>query len=253
MTMKQKMITIAIIPMLLVGLSSMGQNPARDLQDIVGERGSYAEMDLEKRGYVHIKTQKYDYDVYSNWWNPGKRKCVTYRLTDGVVVSVSDVPDIDCNKSSGSGYSSYSSHNHYSHHHSDYTHYDQRDRDMAFERGHNDGLYSKAYHNIYTDTSLKGAYSDGYNSGVNQRTSSTRYHSGRGGYHSHSRVDDIVGLSVDSAAERMGSRGFTEVNQFKAGGKTHRIYYNRETRQCVDVRSMHGKVGHVENSTRCNR
>jgi len=164
----------------LAFLISYGQTPSRGLQDLVGEKGSYAEMDLEKRGYVHIKTDKSGYDVYSSWWNPDRKKCVTYHLSDGRVRSVVDVPAADCNQSTG----------HSTHH---------------------------------------------------------------GGSHGYARTDDIVGLSVDSAAERMGSRGFKEVDQFKRDGKTHRIYYNRETRQCVDVRSMHGKVGHVQSSERCNK
>ena len=157
----------------LIGILTMsyGQNPSRDLQDLVGEKGNYAEMDLEKRGYVHIKTDKSGYDVYSSWWNSSKNKCVTYHLSDGKVKSVVDVPPADCNKSSS---------------------------------------------------------------------------------HGHSRTDDLVGLSVEVAAERMSSRGFVQVDKFKKDGKTHRIYFNRDTRQCVDLRSMHEKVGHVENSTRCN-
>ena len=242
-----------LIPVLGLTLTlSYAQNPARDLQDIVGERGSYAEMDLEKRGYVHIKTAKSGYDVYSSWWSPSQRKCVTYHLTDGNVRSVVDVPPFDCNKSSGAGYSN-DAYSHSSYHHSNSSHYSNRDHDMAFERGHTDALHNKSYHNIYGDADLKNAYSDGYQSGVNQRGYNTSHHSGRGGYQSHARVDDLVGLNVDSAAERMGSRGFTEVNQYKHDGKTHRVYYNSQTRQCVDVRAMHGKVGHVENSTRCNR
>ncbi len=251
--MKSNFLKMIVLLAIFLSVHAIAQNPARDLQNIVGEKGSYAEMDLEKQGYVHINTSKSGYDVYSNWWSPSKRKCVSYHLADGRILSVVDVPSSDCNKSSGAGYSSNSSYNHYSHHHNNNAHYSNQDHDQAFERGHSDGLYNKAYHNIYADVALKSAYSDGYQSGVNQRGSNTRYHSGRGGYQSHSRVDDLVGLPVDSAAEKMGSRGFTEVNQFKHDGKTHRIYYNKQTRQCIDVRAMHGKVGHVENSTRCNR
>lgn len=252
--MKNYVKNLAVLIFLFMTLGvTYGQTPSRDLQDIVGIKGSYAEMDLEKRGYIHIKTNKYGYDVYSSWWSQGQRKCVTYHLSDGVVQSVHDVPPADCNKSSGAGYGSQVSYRHNSYHHNNGSHYSNQDHDMAFERGHNDALHNKAYHNIYVDSDLKNAYSDGYQSGVNQRGYNTSYHSGRGGYSSHARVDDIVGLTVDSAAERMGSRGFTEVNQFKHDGKTHRIYYNRNTNQCVDLRSMHGKVGHVENSTRCNR
>jgi hypothetical protein len=239
---------------LLFGSLNMtyGQNSSRDLQGIVGLRGTDAEYQLESKGYVHIKTTESAYEAYSSWWNPSKKKCVTYHLSYGNVLSVSDVPPLDCNKSNNAGYSQSWSGNHNSYHHSNKTHYDNKDHDAAFERGHNDGIHNKAYHNIYADSYLKNAYSEGYQSGVDQRRYNTAHHSNRGGYHSHARVDDIVGLTVDSAAERMGSRGFTKVNQFKHDGKTHRIFYNRETRQCIDVRSMHGKVGHVENSTRCN-
>ena len=232
---------------------SYSQNPSRDLQDIVGERGSYAEMDLEKRGYVHIKTSKLGYDVYSSWWNPSKKKCVTYHLADGSVRSVTDVPAFDCNKSSGEGYSSNTSYNHYSHHHSNSTHYSNQDHDLAFERGHNDGLYNKAYHNVYSDSNMKSAYSDGYQSGVNQRTANTRYHSGRGGYQSHSRVDDVIGLSAVSSAEKMGSKGFTQVDKYEKNDHDHRVFYNRNTRQCVVLAFRHGKVNTVENSNRCSR
>lgn len=246
-------IFLVFLVVMSCSMLAYSQNPARDLQDIVGERGSYAEMDLEKRGYVHIKTTRSGYNLYSSWWSPSQKKCVTYHLSDGNVRSVNDVPPFDCNKSNNAGYSQSWSGNHNSNHHSNYAHYENNDHEAAFERGHNDGLYNKAYHNIYQDSYMIEAYAKGYQSGVNQRGHNTSHHSGRGGYQSHARVDDIVGLSVDSAAERMGSRGFTEVNQYKHDGKTHRIYYNRNTGQCVDLRSMHDKVGHVENSTRCNR
>ncbi len=251
--MKSNFLKVIFLLTMFLSMNAIAQNPARDLQNIVGERGSYAEMDLEKQGYVHINTSKSGYDVYSNWWSPSKKKCVTYHLADGSVQSVVDVPPSDCNKSSGAGYSSNSSYNHYSHHHNNNTHYSNQDHDQAFERGHNDGLYNKAYHNIYGDSALKSAYSDGYQSGVNQRGSNTRYHSGRGGYQSHSRVDDVIGLSAVSSAEKMGSKGFTQVDKYEKNDHDHRVFYNRNTRQCVVLAFRHGKVNTVENSNRCSR
>jgi len=251
--MKTSFTKISLLLIFFTVASAFGQIPARDLQDIIGERGSYAEMDLEKRGYVHIKTKKLGYDVYSNWWNTSKKKCVSYHLADGRVRSVNEVPQFDCNKSSNSGYSYGNSYGHSSYHHSNNSHYDKKDQDMAFERGHNDALHNKSYHNIYGDQNLKNAYSNGYDSGVRQRKSNTSYHSGRGGYSPHTSVNDVVGLSVEGAIEKMAQKGFSKVDQYKHDGKTHRIFYNSKTRQCVDLRSMHGKVGHVENSTRCNR
>lgn len=251
--MKTVFTKITLLSIFFITALTFGQSPSRDLQDIVGERGSYAEMDLEKRGYVHIKTNKSGYDVYSNWWNQSKKKCVSYHLVDGTVRSVTDAPPFDCNKSSNAGYSHGNSYGHSSYNHSNNSHYDNGDQDMAFERGHNDALHNKSYHNIYGDQNLKSAYSNGYNSGVNQRSSNTSYHSGRGGYSAHTRVDDVVGLTVEAAIEKMAHKGFTKVDEYKHDGKTHRVFYHSKTRQCVDLRSMHDKVGHVENSTRCNR
>ena len=251
--MKTSFTKITLLLIFFTVATTFGQNPSRDLQDIVGERGSYAEMDLEKRGYVHIRTTKSGYSVYSNWWSPSKKKCVTYRLADGNVRSVSDAPPFDCNKSSGAGYSHGVSNNHSSQHHSNNSHYSNSDQDMAFERGHNDGLYNKAYHNIFSDQNLKTAYSNGYGSGVGQRSSNTSYHSGNGGYQAHVRVNDVVGLSYEAADQRMKSKGFTKVDEFKSDGRTHRTYYNKNTKQCIGVRSMHGKVGHVEKLSHCKK
>lgn len=243
---------MSLILALMLSIQANSQNPARDLQHIVGEKGSYAEMDLEKQGYVHINTTKSGYDVYSNWWSQNKKKCVTYHLADGRVRSIVDVPPSDCNKSSGAGYSNRSSYNHSSYHHNNNSHYSNRDHDEAFERGHNDGLYNKAYHNIYADSDLKMAYSDGYQSGVNQRGSNTRYHSNRGGYQSHARVDDVVGMSNDKTLETLVQRGFTMENKYAKDGRLHRIFYNSKTRQCIDVIGRDKHTRRVENSSRCN-
>lgn len=229
-----------------------GQNPSRDLQDIVGEKGNYAEMDLEKRGYVHIKTNKIKYNVYSSWWNPGLRKCVTYHLADGRIQSVVDVPSYDCNKSDNQGYSQNWSSSHSSYHHENNTHYNNRDHEMAYERGHSDGLHNKAYHNIYGVGDLKNAYADGYNSGVRQRGYNTSYHSSRGGYQSHVRVDDLIGMTNDKTLEALVNRGFTLENTYAKDHRLHRIFYNSKTRQCIDVIGRDKHTRAIENSSRCD-
>ena len=56
--MKTAFTKITLLLVFLTSASAISQNPARDLQDIVGERGSYAEMDLEKKrlcSYQNIK------------------------------------------------------------------------------------------------------------------------------------------------------------------------------------------------------
>ena len=84
-------------------------------------------------------------------------------------------------------------------------------------------------------------------------SNSRNYNSDRDSGYNDERTSDIKGLKVEEAIETLGRRGFTKEDQFKRDGKTHRIFYNRDTRQCIDVRAMHGKVGHVENSSKCRR
>jgi hypothetical protein len=78
-------------------------NNYRDLQDLVGARGSDSEYQLGQRGYTLSKTDKSSgYDVYQNWYNSSLRKCVTVRISDGKVQSIVDSPN-DCNSSNNSG------------------------------------------------------------------------------------------------------------------------------------------------------
>lgn len=56
-----KTIKKTLFPLLILlfsATSTFSQGRANDLQDLVGVKGSSAEMDLENRGYIHIKTSK---------------------------------------------------------------------------------------------------------------------------------------------------------------------------------------------------
>ncbi len=244
---------IFIIPNLI-----QSQSPARDLQDLVGVKGGSAEMDLQNRGYVHIKTEKSGYDVYSYWWQQNSNKCISYYLADGRVQAIVNAPSFDCNKpnnynSDTNNYSNHISYNHQSHHHSNQTHYSQRDRDDAFERGHSDGLYNKSYHNIYADNDLKNAYTEGYNSGVNNRSNRTSYHSGRGGYSDYARTDDLIGLSVKRTGEVLKNRGFKKLDHMNIDGqkRRHRFFFNQNRSQCIETISRNETTLEVHNSNRC--
>ena len=246
-TIEKKLLTLLVL--LISVTMTFGQSNARELQDLIGAKGSSAEYELENRGYVHIKTDKSSSDVYSYWWNWQNKKCVSYHMQDGRIQSVVNSMPYDCNKSTtGNGYNSYS---HQAHHHDNNTHYKNKSHVGVFERGFNDGLHNKSYHNSYDNAQTRDVYADGYGKGVAQRNKNTSYHSGRGGYGSYAQVNDIKGLSVDAAAQRLTSRGFTQIKQHKHDGKTHRYFYNKNTDQCIETISMHGKTGTVQKSNNC--
>ncbi|MCD6544357.1 MAG: hypothetical protein J7K34_07590 [Flavobacteriaceae bacterium] len=105
---------LSIALVLLFSVSLFAQSGANGLQDLVGAKGSSAENELENRGFVHIKTSKSNYDVYSYWWNNRERKCVSYHLTDGRIKSIVNSMPYDCNKNTnGSGIHSSHSYNSY--------------------------------------------------------------------------------------------------------------------------------------------
>jgi len=235
------------------------QSRANDLQDLVGVKGSSAEMQLENRGYYHIKTAKSNYDIYSFWWNNQKRKCISYHMTDGRVVSIVNTLPADCNKSANynnsnnNSYSNYNSYNHQYQDHSNNTHYSNRDHDEAFERGNTDGMYNKPYHNIYGDSDLKNAYSDGYTSGVNKRTNNTSYHSGQGGYAAHVSVKDLVNTEASSAYNQLKRRGFHEARRHVENGGLQIAWLNNKTKQCIKTVEKQNTIIYIKgNSAQCN-
>ncbi|MEL4895782.1 hypothetical protein [Crocosphaera sp. Alani8] len=76
------------------------QDPAPSLQDLVGVRGSSGEMELQRRGYQFIRTEKSSNDAYSYWREESTGKCLVVRTSDGRYQSLVYAPEFDCKNSS---------------------------------------------------------------------------------------------------------------------------------------------------------
>ena len=113
--MKKTKKTLFALSILFISITTtFGQSRANDLQDLVGAKGSSAEIDMENRGYIHIKTSKSYSDIYSNWWNPRNKKCVSTHISNGRIQSIVNSQPYDCNKSNdGRSISSSSNNNRY--------------------------------------------------------------------------------------------------------------------------------------------
>ena len=72
------------------------QDPAPSLQDLVGVRGSSGEMELQRRDYQFIRTEKSTSDAYSYWREESTGKCLVVRTSDGRYQSLVYVPEFDC-------------------------------------------------------------------------------------------------------------------------------------------------------------
>ena len=231
-------------------LFSYSQNQIRNLQNLVGESARYADDDMRKKGYTHIKTEKSGWDSYAYYWNSNNRKCAIVRTNNGDIASIVDTPSSDCNQYDNRD--NYYQVNHSSRHHSNGQHYSDSKTDMAYERGYNDGLHNKSYHNPYGANAIIKAYAQGYQVGVEQRQHNTSYHSTRGGYHSHVTVTDLEGSGATLDYDELKSRGFTQQKEHSHDGKTYRVWYNSQTQQCIKTTSINKRIALIQVSTHCN-
>jgi hypothetical protein len=59
-------------------------------------------------------------------------------------------------------------------------------------------------------------------------------------------VNDLVGARASSADSDLRARGFRDTGGYQQGGKSFVTWYNRNTRQCVNVVTRDGRVARIE-------
>lgn len=97
--MKHRLIgySAGILAALLVSTpAAYAQDPAPDLQDLVGTRGSSGEQVLQERGYKFVKGEKSGGASYTNWRNTHTGQCIIVRTAEGRYESLVKAPDADC-------------------------------------------------------------------------------------------------------------------------------------------------------------
>ena len=246
-------LTVAL-SMIVSSSGTWAQTP-NDLSDLINVRGRDAESQMEDRGYVQHHTSKSDTAAYSYWWNSRDKRCVRVRTNDGRYEQIKTVGSSDCDQKDNSGnkgaaiavgaaallglavLASKS-------HHREDRDYDER-QTAQFERGYRDGLYNQPYHNYENSNE----YSHGYTKGVDQRGHETSYRSDsgmRGGNRAQVNVSDLSNRETTYTWGQLERRGFTLANERKlAGGENQWLYWNGNTRQCVEVVSRDTWVSYV--------
>lgn len=228
--------------------------PPGDVRDLVGARASSGESDLESRGYSLTHVTKGDDRTWGYWWNRNTKTCISVATMAGRYDSIETTPAPDCNQKSGNSDGTAAAVaigaaaligalalSHKSHHHDDDQHDADQQSEADFEKGYRDGLYAQSYHN----PSNSQSYADGYRSGVQQQGYETSHRSGHrnaGGYQPSVYVNDLVGARGSSANDQMESRGFRNVDGLKSGNTAYTIWYNRDTRQCLQMGVADGRV-----------
>lgn len=151
------MITLVASAALLAPQFAHGQK-ANGLHDLIGARAPGGETALQSRGWVHIKTDPGDDRVWSYWWQPAQKNCVSIAVKEGRFDSITPTTAPDCNQKVGGKGPSGSAVAagvgvaaivgaialaHKSYNHDNGQHYDDDASDAAYERGFRDGLYSQ--------------------------------------------------------------------------------------------------------------
>lgn len=241
--------TTAALAMIALPITAAMARSASQMTDLVGARGSSGESELEARGFTHITTTEGRNDTkHSYWWNSRDKNCLHVETYDGRYTAITDATAGDCHQKSGNGAAAVGAVagvailaallSHKSNNHDNGQHYADSKHEEQYERGYNDGLHNYAYHN----SDRSDHYATGYQAGVEQRGYNNQGHSGHGGYAPAVRISDIKGKESIWAIDEMRNRGFVSADSFSSGNTTYGIYYNRSTRQCVQVTNANNRV-----------
>jgi hypothetical protein len=229
-----------------------------NLSDIPYQGTEWGAEQLRFRGYTLMNSDWHDGRSYEYWWHASSNTCIQARASAGKYEALKTTSGTDCGQ-----YHKQATNNdaaaavaigaaaiigaavlaHQSHERNE-KHQDQKSV-AEFDRGYRDGLYYQPYHN-YQRTD---AYSDGYSAGSREREEQTSYrprHGGYSGYQSYVSLDDLVGARASSADSAMRSRGFSDAGGYKQGNKSFVTWYNRSTRQCVNVVTQDGRIRRID-------
>lgn len=250
-----KISNVAVMLFVAIGFVGSAFGQANHLQDLVGTRGSSGEAELEKRGYAVDHVTKDEDGAWGYWWNHSKNECVMVLTFDGKYSKIMDAEDTDCGHKPGLGKGSkvaialaaaaagigVAAVAHKAHNHDDDRHWEDSNQEADYERGYRDGMYNQSYHNW----SNSSQYSSGYAAGVGERRHQTSYSSGWGGFRTYQNVRDLQGSRASGAESQMQSRGFRNMNTYKAGDASYQTWYNGGTRQCIQVIVSDGRYESV--------
>lgn len=90
---------LAVLPVVgaLSAVAASAQAPS-DIGDLVGARAAGAETQMQARGYTNTGGDTGDDRVWTYWWNPTTRTCVTVATVEGRYDSITVSPAPDCQR-----------------------------------------------------------------------------------------------------------------------------------------------------------
>ncbi|HEY0622961.1 hypothetical protein [Sphingomonas sp.] len=76
--------------------AAAAQDTPYDLRDMVYARAGQAEAELQRRGYVAVRSETGSDRIWTNWWNADRRQCVSIVTRNGRYDSIVTAPAADC-------------------------------------------------------------------------------------------------------------------------------------------------------------
>ena len=238
---------------------ALAGSPPDNLSDLYYQEQSWTESQMRSRGYSFQHNDWHGSSLWQYWWNGGSHTCLQIEYDrKSKVAAMNTTSATDCGQ-----YHEEATKNDkaaviaigaaaliggllaHKSHHRDGKHGDDSRSVAEFERGYRDGLHREDYHN-YNNSD---AYTDGYNKGVDERHEQTSYRSrqsGHSGYRSFVSVNDLVGARAAGADSQMRSRGFTDVGGYKLGNRSYVMWWNAQTRQCLQAATAEGRIESLE-------
>lgn len=269
--MQMKFLSLALL--IFLGLSSglWAQRTPINLQDLIREDARFAANTMAERGYVNVGGANSSRGVYTYWWHPEEKECVSVLTKNGQYVDIAGTSPIDCNqnvhahadehKNKGVGIALGAAAaaivgaailSNKSHHHEDNQHYDDHEAEAAFEQGYRDGKYHRSYHNVFRDDKSSQAYSKGYEAGVDERQHETTYHSNRGGYRAHFNLEGLKGLQKYDVHQELKGRGFVMTDENAASQDDYYEWWqNNDTRQCYMLHFYNAYLREIDEVSSC--
>lgn len=263
--------------LVMVALFLSGLCPAlkaqNSLNNLVGARGSSVEGEMDRLGYVFIRSDKSTSGINEFWWKKSNNKCTIVRLYDGKVAAVTNTVPDECNQG---GYSSNNNNNNYG---------NGSLQNLVGARGSSlDGEMNRmGYTFIKSDKSTAGIYTSWWNNSQRKcvmsrlvdgkvasivdtgltdcnkgNYSSNNKNNNKGDYNynpnytGNTKLGDLVGWTAGRAYNEIGSRGYRNVKDYRNNGKLVKVWYNSKYNQCKKTAEKDGKIDLIDNSKQCN-
>ncbi len=105
-TMKQFIPTVVVLACAVGLMGSQAPaiaEPADDLADLVGARGSSGETQMQARGYQLVRATRVRDQSWTFWWSDVQHQCVSIATSDGRYSSIEKIPTQNCRPGAVSG------------------------------------------------------------------------------------------------------------------------------------------------------